>query len=71
MNILDQVKHIERSSRDLGFCDACEILMMMREREQSEDGRRVLGDAIDAMLRKVGENDQEGSHNPAEVDPRG
>ena len=71
MNILDQVKHIERSSRDLGFCDACEILMMMREREQSEDGRRVLGDAIDAILRKVGENEQEGSYNPAEADPRG
>lgn len=69
--MLDQIKHIEKCSRDLGFCDACEILMVMRETEKSEDGRRVLGDAIDTMLRKVGENDQEGSYNPAEVDPRG
>jgi len=71
MNILDQVKHIERNSRDLGFCDACEILMMMRETEQSEDGRRVLGDAIETILRKVEGYDQEGSHHPAEVGPRG
>lgn len=70
MNILDHVRHIEKSSRELGFCDACEILMVMRESEKSEDGRRVLGDAIDTILRKVGEDDQERSHHLAETGPR-
>lgn len=69
--MLDQIKHIEKCSRELGICDACEILMLMRETEQSDDGRRVLGDAIDIILRKVDGYDQEGSHNPAEVGTRG